>query len=66
MCWGRGGCLSRTALLFNICLIRYVSELRLVRVLSTEAGIYRFSAINEDASAERYFHVFVNSEFLGR
>lgn len=41
---------------------RYLSELRLVRVLSTEGGIYKFSANNEDASAERYFHVFVNSK----
>lgn len=64
--FGLVGGLSGCALLFHVCLIRYLSELRLVRVLSTEGGIYKFSARNEDASAERYFHVFVNSKFLGR
>lgn len=64
-CLGVEGGLSGCSLLFNVWLTRYVSELRLVRVLSTEGGIYKFSAKNEDASAEHYFHVFVNSKSLG-
>uniref|UniRef100_A0A671YH05 Mast/stem cell growth factor receptor n=1 Tax=Sparus aurata TaxID=8175 RepID=A0A671YH05_SPAAU len=41
---------------------RYVSELRLVRVLGSEGGIYKFSASHEDASVEHSFHVYVNSK----
>ncbi|KAM7394169.1 hypothetical protein PAMP_020986 [Pampus punctatissimus] len=39
---------------------RYISELRLVRVLASEGGIYKFSAIHEDASVDHLFHVYVN------
>uniref|UniRef100_A0A3Q3WP12 receptor protein-tyrosine kinase n=1 Tax=Mola mola TaxID=94237 RepID=A0A3Q3WP12_MOLML len=41
---------------------RYISDLRLVRVLSSEGGIYKFSASHEDASVDHYFHVYVNSK----
>ncbi|XP_044045595.1 KIT proto-oncogene, receptor tyrosine kinase b isoform X2 [Siniperca chuatsi] len=41
---------------------RYISELRLVRVLGSEGGIYKFSASHEDASVEHSFHVYVNSK----
>ncbi|XP_028274024.1 KIT proto-oncogene, receptor tyrosine kinase b isoform X2 [Parambassis ranga] len=41
---------------------RYTSELRLVRVLGTEGGIYKFSASHEDASVHHSFHVYVNSK----
>ncbi|KAK2816955.1 hypothetical protein Q5P01_025146 [Channa striata] len=41
---------------------RYMSELRLVRVLGSEGGIYEFSAIHEDASVQRSFHVYVSSK----
>ncbi|XP_022068587.2 KIT proto-oncogene, receptor tyrosine kinase b isoform X1 [Acanthochromis polyacanthus] len=41
---------------------RYISELRLVRVLGTEGGIYNFSASHEDASVDHSFHVYVNSK----
>uniref|UniRef100_A0A671YHP7 Mast/stem cell growth factor receptor Kit n=1 Tax=Sparus aurata TaxID=8175 RepID=A0A671YHP7_SPAAU len=41
---------------------KYVSELRLVRVLGSEGGIYKFSASHEDASVEHSFHVYVNSK----
>ncbi|XP_075318861.1 KIT proto-oncogene, receptor tyrosine kinase b isoform X3 [Odontesthes bonariensis] len=41
---------------------RYISELRLVRVLGSEGGIYKFSASHEDASADHLFHVYVNSK----
>ncbi|KAM9314826.1 KIT proto-oncogene, receptor tyrosine kinase b [Pholidichthys leucotaenia] len=39
---------------------RYTTELRLVRVLGSEGGIYNFSASHEDASADHSFHVYVN------
>lgn len=42
--------------------VRYVSELRLVRVLGSEGGIYEFSASHEDASVNHSFHVYVNSK----
>uniref|UniRef100_A0A4W6G7X9 receptor protein-tyrosine kinase n=1 Tax=Lates calcarifer TaxID=8187 RepID=A0A4W6G7X9_LATCA len=45
-----------------VCLIRYISELRLVRVLGSEGGIYKFSAGHEDASVDHSFHVYVNSK----
>lgn len=45
-----------------VCFVRYVSELRLVRVLGSEGGIYKFSASHEDASVEHSFHVYVNSK----
>ncbi|XP_062285688.1 KIT proto-oncogene, receptor tyrosine kinase b [Scomber scombrus] len=41
---------------------RYVSELRLVRVLGSEGGIYQFSASHDDASVNHLFHVYVNSK----
>uniref|UniRef100_A0A8D3D1M1 Mast/stem cell growth factor receptor Kit n=1 Tax=Scophthalmus maximus TaxID=52904 RepID=A0A8D3D1M1_SCOMX len=41
---------------------RYISELRLVRVLDSEGGIYKFSASHEDASMDHSFHVYVNSK----
>ncbi|XP_061685229.1 KIT proto-oncogene, receptor tyrosine kinase b [Syngnathoides biaculeatus] len=41
---------------------RFMSELKLVRVLGSEAGIYKFSASHEDASVEHLFHVYVNSK----
>uniref|UniRef100_A0A1A7XJR8 receptor protein-tyrosine kinase n=1 Tax=Iconisemion striatum TaxID=60296 RepID=A0A1A7XJR8_9TELE len=41
---------------------RYISELRLVRVLGSEGGIYEFSANHEDASVAHLFHVYVNSK----
>ncbi|XP_047433673.1 KIT proto-oncogene, receptor tyrosine kinase b [Mugil cephalus] len=41
---------------------RYNSELRLVRVLGSEGGIYKFSASHEDASVDVSFHVYVNSK----
>lgn len=53
---------SRCGLSLSVHLFRYLSEVRLVRVLSTEGGIYKFSASHEDASFEQFFHVFVNSE----
>lgn len=46
----------------RICLIRYTSELRLVRVLGSEGGIYKFSASHEDASVDHSFHVYVISK----
>lgn len=44
------------------CFIRYVTELRLVRVLGSEGGVYKFSASHEDTSVDHSFHVFVNSK----
>ncbi|XP_033985372.1 KIT proto-oncogene, receptor tyrosine kinase b isoform X1 [Trematomus bernacchii] len=41
---------------------RLISELRLVRVLGSEGGIYKFSASHEDASVNHPFHVYVNSK----
>ncbi|XP_072239456.1 KIT proto-oncogene, receptor tyrosine kinase b isoform X2 [Leuresthes tenuis] len=41
---------------------RYISELRLVRVLGSEGGIYKFSASHEDTSADHSFHVYVTSK----
>ncbi|XP_034544950.1 KIT proto-oncogene, receptor tyrosine kinase b isoform X1 [Notolabrus celidotus] len=41
---------------------RYISELRLVRVLGSEGGIYKFSATHKDAAVEHFFHVYVNSK----
>ncbi|KAM9770602.1 KIT proto-oncogene, receptor tyrosine kinase b isoform 2-T2 [Menidia menidia] len=41
---------------------RYISELRLVRVLGSEGGIYKFSASHEDAAVDNLFHVYVNSK----
>ncbi|XP_019111880.2 KIT proto-oncogene, receptor tyrosine kinase b isoform X2 [Larimichthys crocea] len=41
---------------------RYISELRLVRVLGSEGGIYKFSASHEDESVDHLFHVYVNSK----
>ncbi|KAM9362596.1 KIT proto-oncogene, receptor tyrosine kinase b [Symphorus nematophorus] len=41
---------------------RFTSELRLVRVLGSEGGIYKFSASHEDASVDHAFHVYVNSK----
>ncbi|XP_013860339.1 KIT proto-oncogene, receptor tyrosine kinase b isoform X1 [Austrofundulus limnaeus] len=41
---------------------RHISELRLVRVLGTEGGIYKFSANHEDASIDYFFHVYVSSK----
>ncbi|KAM3623906.1 uncharacterized protein V6R79_017019 [Siganus canaliculatus] len=41
---------------------RYTSQLRLVRVLGSEGGIYKFSASHEDASIDHSFHVYVSSK----
>ncbi|XP_037620631.1 KIT proto-oncogene, receptor tyrosine kinase b [Sebastes umbrosus] len=41
---------------------RLISELRLVRVLGSEGGIYKFSASHEDTSVDHSFHVYVNSK----
>ncbi|KAM3864763.1 KIT proto-oncogene, receptor tyrosine kinase b [Diretmus argenteus] len=40
----------------------YTSELKLVRVLGSEGGIYTFSASHSDASVDRSFRVYVNSK----
>uniref|UniRef100_A0A8C6P2D1 receptor protein-tyrosine kinase n=1 Tax=Nothobranchius furzeri TaxID=105023 RepID=A0A8C6P2D1_NOTFU len=57
------GC-GRVSSNVQICFIfiRYTSELRLVRVLGSEGGIYEFSASHEDASVAHLFHVYVNSK----
>lgn len=41
---------------------RYDSELRLVRVLGSEGGIYTFSVNNEDATVNHSFHLYVSSK----
>uniref|UniRef100_A0A8C5D690 receptor protein-tyrosine kinase n=1 Tax=Gouania willdenowi TaxID=441366 RepID=A0A8C5D690_GOUWI len=41
---------------------RYNSELRLVRVVGSEGGIYNFSVSHHDASVVHSFHVYVNSK----
>ncbi|XP_068177412.1 KIT proto-oncogene, receptor tyrosine kinase b [Antennarius striatus] len=41
---------------------RYISKLRLVRVLGTEGGIYKFSASHADASVDHLFQVYVTSK----
>lgn len=41
----------------------YVSELRLVRLKSTEGGIYTFEASNGDAAVKQNFSVFVISKW---
>uniref|UniRef100_A0A672Z2V6 receptor protein-tyrosine kinase n=1 Tax=Sphaeramia orbicularis TaxID=375764 RepID=A0A672Z2V6_9TELE len=41
---------------------RYISELRLVRVLGSEGGIYQFSVGHEDAAVNHSFHVYVSSK----
>nr|XP_057925311.1 KIT proto-oncogene, receptor tyrosine kinase b isoform X2 [Doryrhamphus excisus] len=41
---------------------RFISELRLVRVLGSEGGIYKFFTSHEDASFEYFFEVYVNSK----
>ncbi|XP_072319112.1 KIT proto-oncogene, receptor tyrosine kinase b [Eucyclogobius newberryi] len=41
---------------------RYESELRLVRVLGSEGGIYLFSVSNEDVDVNHSFHVYVYSK----
>ncbi|KAM4750252.1 KIT proto-oncogene, receptor tyrosine kinase b isoform 2-T2 [Anableps anableps] len=41
---------------------RFISQLKLVRVLGSEGGIYTFLASNGDASADHSFHVYVNSK----
>ncbi|XP_077427820.1 KIT proto-oncogene, receptor tyrosine kinase b isoform X2 [Vanacampus margaritifer] len=41
---------------------RFISELKLVRVLGSEGGVYKFSASHEDASVDHLFHVYVNSK----
>ncbi|XP_047222050.1 KIT proto-oncogene, receptor tyrosine kinase b isoform X3 [Girardinichthys multiradiatus] len=41
---------------------RFISQLRLVRVLGSEGGIYTFSASHGDASVDHLFHVYVNSK----
>ncbi|XP_023811723.1 mast/stem cell growth factor receptor kita [Oryzias latipes] len=41
---------------------RYISVLRLVRVLGSEGGIYTFSARHEDASVTLLFYVYVSSK----
>uniref|UniRef100_A0A672Z2T5 receptor protein-tyrosine kinase n=1 Tax=Sphaeramia orbicularis TaxID=375764 RepID=A0A672Z2T5_9TELE len=42
--------------------VRYISELRLVRVLGSEGGIYQFSVGHEDAAVNHSFHVYVSSK----
>uniref|UniRef100_A0A3B4YP85 Mast/stem cell growth factor receptor Kit n=1 Tax=Seriola lalandi dorsalis TaxID=1841481 RepID=A0A3B4YP85_SERLL len=42
----------------------YITELRLVRVLGSEGGIYKFSASHEDASVDHSFHVYVNKPVI--
>lgn len=44
-------------------LTRYISVLRLVRVLGSEGGIYTFSARHEDASVALSIHVYVSSKY---
>ncbi|XP_033831249.1 KIT proto-oncogene, receptor tyrosine kinase b [Periophthalmus magnuspinnatus] len=41
---------------------RYESELRLVRVVGSEGGIYLFSVSNEEVDVTHSFHVYVNSK----
>ncbi|XP_019717685.1 KIT proto-oncogene, receptor tyrosine kinase b [Hippocampus comes] len=41
---------------------RFISELKLVRVLGSEGGVYKFSASHQDASVDHLFHVYVNSK----
>ncbi|XP_077575532.1 KIT proto-oncogene, receptor tyrosine kinase b [Stigmatopora nigra] len=41
---------------------RFISELKLVRVLGLEGGVYKFSASHEDATINHLFHVYVNSK----
>ncbi|KAF7650754.1 hypothetical protein LDENG_00121000 [Lucifuga dentata] len=41
---------------------RYICELRLVRVLGTEGGIYTFSASHDHAALNHSFQVYVNSK----
>ncbi|XP_061883321.1 mast/stem cell growth factor receptor kita-like isoform X1 [Entelurus aequoreus] len=41
---------------------RFISELKLVRVLGSEGGVYKFFASHEDASVEHFFQVYVNSK----
>uniref|UniRef100_A0A3B4AV45 Mast/stem cell growth factor receptor n=1 Tax=Periophthalmus magnuspinnatus TaxID=409849 RepID=A0A3B4AV45_9GOBI len=41
---------------------RYESELRLVRVVGLEGGIYLFSVSNEEVDVTHSFHVYVNSK----
>lgn len=47
-----------------VCFTRYISELRLVRVLGSEGGIYKFSVSHEDTSVNHSFHVYVSSKLL--
>uniref|UniRef100_A0A8C5D2X8 receptor protein-tyrosine kinase n=1 Tax=Gouania willdenowi TaxID=441366 RepID=A0A8C5D2X8_GOUWI len=46
----------------HVCFDRYNSELRLVRVVGSEGGIYNFSVSHHDASVVHSFHVYVNSK----
>ncbi|XP_077381119.1 KIT proto-oncogene, receptor tyrosine kinase b isoform X1 [Festucalex cinctus] len=41
---------------------RFISELKLVRVLGSEGGVYKFSVRHEDASVDHLFQVYVNSK----
>ncbi|XP_068606741.1 KIT proto-oncogene, receptor tyrosine kinase b [Brachionichthys hirsutus] len=41
---------------------RYISKLKLVRVLGSEGGVYKFSASHADASVDHLFQVYVNSK----
>uniref|UniRef100_A0A8C6SGV0 receptor protein-tyrosine kinase n=1 Tax=Neogobius melanostomus TaxID=47308 RepID=A0A8C6SGV0_9GOBI len=41
---------------------KYESELRLVRVLGSEGGIYLFTVSNEDTNVTHSFHVYVSSK----
>lgn len=59
----RGGRAPADALTAALCLTRLLSELRLVRVLRSEGGIYEVSASHEDAAVHHTFHVYVISKW---
>uniref|UniRef100_A0A8C6SDF9 receptor protein-tyrosine kinase n=1 Tax=Neogobius melanostomus TaxID=47308 RepID=A0A8C6SDF9_9GOBI len=46
----------------DVLCFRYESELRLVRVLGSEGGIYLFTVSNEDTNVTHSFHVYVSSK----
>lgn len=47
------------------CLLRYGSELKLVRLKMSEGGVYTFQASNGYASVNHTFTIFVISEYNG-
>lgn len=48
-----------------LCMFRYSSELKLVRLKMSEGGVYTFHASNGDASVNHTFTIFVISEYSG-